>query len=431
MLSQIKLKNFKIFKEETTFSLAKINLLTGINGRGKSSLLQALLLMRQSIEQDENTSQIYLNGNCVRLGSFEDVSNTDSTDNAVSIAFSLHNAEKDLAIDLNYSFVENSSNHSALDLKKLEIHANQDFFNKYSQKTTKTIEISRNTKSSEIPYIEKWLDTDSVFDSNANLNALHRAFFLYIKMNNEVFMASEYLNKFNEIHYVSADRIGPKDFYLKENLGKFVNVGAKGEMTANVLAYKSKTDFLVNDTLCLGDDAKTLIQQTEEWLKAIFGNAKFTIDDSSREVIYLLYNTTSSAHRYKPSNVGFGFSYILPIIVSGLIAQKGEILIVENPEAHLHPRAQSKLTEFLSRVASTGVQVFIESHSEHILHGLQKTVINQEVNIDNEDINVLYFHEKEKGYFTQIPITSEGKIEAWEDGFFDQIESDLDTILGI
>jgi predicted ATPase len=429
MLTQIKLKNFKVFKEETSFPLAKINLLTGINGGGKSSLLQALLLMRQSIEQDENTSQIYLNGSCVRLGSFEDVSNVDSVEDTIGIGFSLFNLEKELSIDLDYSFIENPANHSAIDLKNLKISSSHLFYNRQSpEKTTKSIEICQNQASSEIPYSEKWVDTDLEINNNKNLNGLHRFFYLYIKIEEKQFLADTFFKKFNEIHYVSADRIGPKDFYLKENLGKFINVGAKGEMIANVIAHKK--DELVNDILYLGEDAKTLEQQIQEWLKVIFGEAKFKVEDKG-DIIYLYFNTKNDANWYKPSNVGFGFSYILPIIVSGLIAKEGEILIVENPEAHLHPRAQSKLTQFLAKVASGGVQVFIESHSEHILNGLRITSINQDININNEDISILYFHEKEDGYFTEIPIKPNGKIDKWPDGFFDQTENDLDIILGI
>ncbi|NJL13826.1 MAG: DUF3696 domain-containing protein [Microscillaceae bacterium] len=427
MFTQIKLKNFKIFKDETCFPLANINLLTGINGKGKSSFLQSLLLMRQSIEQDENTSQIYLNGGCVRLGSFEDIKNIDSASEKIEITFSLSHPKLHFSFDLAFLFLENPKNHSLLDLGELLIHSDSEafFFNKSSGKTARGIKIYK-SKDNEFPYFEEWLETDILINKNANLNSLHRFFYLYIKRENHEYLIGRYFKKLNEIHHISADRIGPRDFYLKENLGKFINVGSKGEMTANVLSLKK--DDLVNDALYIGKDAKSLVQQTEEWLKEIFGDAKFTIDDSSREVIYMLFNTKPNANRYKPANVGFGYSYALPIIVSGLIAQEGEILIVENPEAHLHPRAQSKLMLFLSKVASTGVQVFIESHSEHILNALRIAVKDQEIKIGSEDVRVLYFHESETSYFTHIPIKPNGKIENWPDGFFDQTEKDLDKL---
>ena len=129
---------------------------------------------------------------------------------------------------------------------------------------------------------------------------------------------------FSKIHYVSADRLGPQEFYLKSNLSTFPTVGIKGELTANVL-YK-KRDELVNDMLCLGEDAKTLITQTETWLNKILDGAKVDIPHSETNILQLFLNTNTSRDRFKPSNVGFGYTYILPIIVSGLIAKNGDIL---------------------------------------------------------------------------------------------------------
>ena len=77
MITQIEIENFKCFKNRVSFPLGKLTLLTGVNGRGKSTLLQSLLLMKQSIEHDENTGKILLNGSCVNLNSFDDVRNKD------------------------------------------------------------------------------------------------------------------------------------------------------------------------------------------------------------------------------------------------------------------------------------------------------------------------------------------------------------------
>ncbi|MDX2303101.1 MAG: DUF3696 domain-containing protein [Microscillaceae bacterium] len=454
MLTQIKLKNFKLFKEETAFPLAKINLLTGINGRGKSSLLQSLLLMRQSIEQDENTNQIFLNGSYVRLGSYEDIMNSEAnTSEQPSCEFFFQSKYFDVNFSINYIYKDNIQDNRIADIIcELNLHnlltcepkpplADQTdvehIYNKVIFKTHKR-------KKNDMDYINDKLHKvyegfyswkfEKLFPSmflgiqGVTVNE-YKAFYKPNSDSEKGYFTENALSgevHFDRIHYISADRIGPKDFYLKENFGKFIHVGAKGEMTANVLSLKK--DDPVHDKLYLGEDAETLVQQTEEWLKEIFGDAKFTIDDTSREVIYLLFNTKPTANRYKPSNVGFGYSYILPIIVSGLIAREGEILIVENPEAHLHPRAQSELTKFLAKVAACGVQVFIESHSEHILNALRIVVKEPEIEINHNDVSVLYFHEKENGYFTQIPIKSNGKIELWPEGFFDQTEKDLDKL---
>ena len=134
---------------------------------------------------------------------------------------------------------------------------------------------------------------------------------------------------------------------------------------------------------------------------------------------------------YTPPNVGFGYSYVLPIILAGLIAKKGEILIVENPEAHLHPGAQSRLSQFLVRVANQGVQVFIESHSDHILNALRVCV--KQIEIEPDEVKVFFFANNEKNTTTPEIFTPtidiDGRIDEWPDGFFDEWNNNLIELL--
>ena len=79
MINKLILQNFKLFKDKIEFPLSKLNLLTGVNGRGKSSVIQPLLLLMQSPAHDRNSDSIQFNGNCVSLGSFEDAKNIENT----------------------------------------------------------------------------------------------------------------------------------------------------------------------------------------------------------------------------------------------------------------------------------------------------------------------------------------------------------------
>ena len=365
MLTQIKLTNFKCFKEETAFPLGQLNLLTGINGRGKSTLLQPLLLMQQSIEHNEKITQILLNGCYVNLGNFDDVRNVGISQ------------REPIVFEYNW----NKEEHNII----------RQTINKYIESAK--YYLIKNTEDNMCANI----DTEKSFKD-------------------------ELEEFFSTIHYISADRFGPQDFYLKSNLTSFPNVGVRGEFTANIL--DKKKDYLVNDKLCLGKDAKTLITQTEVWLNKIFDGAKIEISSSKTSILELFFNTSSTSKDiFKPSNVGFGYSYILPIVVSGLIAKEGEILIVENPEAHLHPKAQSRLAQFLAKVSSCGVQVFIESHSEHILNALRIAVLKQIIKPD--DLSILYFQSNDEQPVIQIPVTPDGDLENWPEEFFDQEEIDL------
>jgi len=435
MITQIEIENFKCFKNRVSFPLGNLTLLTGVNGRGKSTLLQSLLLMRQSIEHDENTDKILLNGSCVSLNSFDDIRNKDTLrDKAIIFKYYYYKPISTPSIGngyIEYNLAENLEDEMVLQIPQFSLYAESKI------KTYKLLSIERSFKYTSKKYSRKGERKNHYLHENSDLTMRTDLLNLVpreLKLDKPSSLLStkshpsfKYALNFNSIHYISADRIGPKDFYTKSTLDKFPNVGARGEFTANLL-YKKQGD-LVDDRLCLGEDAKTLITQTEAWLSKIFGGAKLEIPSSQSSILELLFNTSASKDRFKPANVGFGFHSVLPIIVSGLIAKEGEILIVENPEIHLHPRAQSELTKFLAKVSSCGVQVLVESHSDHILNGLRIAVLDKI--ISSEDLSVLYFQNDLENPVVKIPVLPNGGIEEWPDDFFDQTNKDFDKLFGI
>ncbi|OUD14687.1 hypothetical protein TPSD3_09545 [Thioflexithrix psekupsensis] len=223
---------------------------------------------------------------------------------------------------------------------------------------------------------------------------------------------------FARIHFISADRIGPQEFYKKQMLGDFPHVGMKGELTVNIL--DKLREKKVKKFLCLGENSDTLLVQTQEWLSRILSPIKLDLPRSKSNILTLSLGNT------RPHNVGFAYSSILPLIVTGLIAEKGDILIIENPEIHLHPKAQSELVKFLTEVAKTGVQIFIESHSDHILNGLRIAVL--EKRLTTKQLSILYFREGYNQSVVKIPIQKNGGVEIWPQGFFDQMDSDFGVL---
>lgn len=422
MLTKIELENFKCFREKTVFPLGQLTLLTGINGRGKSSLLQSLLLMRQSIEYDNRTNKLILNGNCLNLGRFDEIRNT-GTSREKPIYFNyfydytIENIAATITMQgsINYSFVEDMKDDLVATLTEIEIKGNTFLSSinnrRYYHKVFKD-------NPTILQFFSDWVDFSSI--DYTELSKI-------LKYEPTILQSTATWVNFSAIHYISADRIGPQDFYLKSTLPKFPNVGLKGEQTVNLL-HRMK-DELINDKLYLGEDAQTLIIQTQEWLNKIFDGAKVEVFGSQTNILELMLNSSLSKDRFRPANIGFGYHCILPIIVSGLIAKEGEILIVENPEAHLHPKAQSELAKFLAKVSNCGIQVLIESHSDHILNALRIAVLDNI--LSNEELSILYFSQKIGESVIQIPIYSDGKIEEWPDGFFDQMDKDFERLFGI
>jgi predicted ATPase len=191
------------------------------------------------------------------------------------------------------------------------------------------------------------------------------------------------------------------------------------------------SDHPVNEALylaetpgVLGENQATLLVQTQAWLGKILSPLSLKINPLRVNLLELLIGD------FKPSNVGFGYSSILPIIVTGLIAKPGEKIIIENPEIHLHPKAQSALIEFLIKVANTGVQIFIESHSDHVLNALR--VATKNGLLKPEDSSVLFFNTNtvsKANEITSILVDEKGKLHKKTDegtmakipqGFFDE-----------
>jgi predicted ATPase len=376
MIKELQINNFKCFQQSDPFFFSKVNLLTGVNGRGKSSLLQTLLLLSQTTQKFSDLSRLIINGEFLSLGNFDDIKNSE-TPRGENIHFN---------IKFDNSIIEEA---------KIQFEEN---INDPLQAVCAILEIMSSGKTTVSPITK---ENDEI-----------------------VFLLSELLEK---IHFVSADRLGPVKYVDKSDLPDFMHVGPRGEYSINILA-NSRNLSNVHDNLYRGVDAKSVEQQTMEWLSYILDGAKIDIKGKDKEssVLYMLLNNRNNSYSYKPANVGFGYSYILPLIVTGLIAKAGEIIILENPEAHLHPRAQSRIAEFFAKVASCGVQVFIESHSEHILNGLRVSALNPEIKINNVDLSVLYFGENFKPL--KLIIDEKGKISNWPTGFFDQQEIDLAEI---
>lgn len=419
MVKNISIDNFKLYKSGVNIPLSRLNLFTGINGQGKSTVLQIFLLLSQSALTNRATNKVYLNGENVKLGSFDDIKNRGvSFSEQVHFRFEF----EDFCID--YFLHHTNAEASELFIESIQAE-HKGFEISLSRKgdlyvVTELVESSLGTKL--YPLFDLFL-SESLFGPHLNGDSLS--------------VIKSGIN-FIGIHYVSADRIGPKNYYENKSLNHFASVGALGENTVNLLHHKGNEK--VNEVVLIGyckmfneniDELSwTIEDNTNYWVDKIFQGAKVLVEDiKGEDLLKLRINSDGKSAYFKPTNVGYGFSYSLPIIVAGLIAKPSEILIIENPEAHLHPYAQSILAKFLSIVSASGVQVIVETHSEHILNGLRVAV--KDGIVQSEDVNVLYFDSKASGGFEKIIIDSDGGIDNWPKNFFDQSTNDLNYLLGI
>jgi len=141
------------------------------------------------------------------------------------------------------------------------------------------------------------------------------------------------------------------------------------------------------------------------------------------------YSGLTGSSSYRPTHVGFGLTYTLPIIVALVATPPGGVVLIENPEAHVHPRGQAALGELMCRAADGGVQVLLETHSDHVLNGVRLAVKRKL--IDRHSLQLHFFSRQNDGtMIIESPVVeAEGRLSRWPEGFFDQWDVDLDQLI--
>ena len=375
MITKLQIKDFKCFSNPATFSFSRVNVFSGINGVGKSTIIQSLLLLAQSVKEGEFTF-LNLAGRYVKLGTFSDVRNAYSEGDTFSINISTKNGYGHEMMS-SYRQPENSESQWAEIISLVE--DGHDFFEEKA-------EVGEETGGGKM---KRSLGSTTALSS---------------------------LNEFRYLFYIPADRIGPHDEEVVEREMDKSDIGIRGEHVINVLRLQGE-DFL---------------KQVEKALCFILQDASIRTEDDGVKA-RLFIGAGNDTKSFKPSNVGFAYGYILPIVMAALLLPENGLLFIENPEAHLHEGAQSRLMKFLCQEsARKNMQLFIETHSEHIVRSLQVEVYQKSVS--SEDIKVYHFVRKDdqhEVYVINLPMAAEGQIEKTPDGFFNQAEKDLDILTGI
>lgn len=180
--------------------------------------------------------------------------------------------------------------------------------------------------------------------------------------------------------YLSAFRIEPLELYRIANEEEIVRreFGNNGEFALQYLSLFGNED-VENQAVVLQDKlGASLANQTRAWMDRIAPGVapQITLNPQLRtsEVRYEFIEGKEKTNSYKSMNVGFGITYVLPLIIAILSARQGDIIVVENPEAHIHPAGQRMLGELITRAGAGGVQLFVETHSDHILNGTRLAV---------------------------------------------------------
>lgn len=242
----------------------------------------------------------------------------------------------------------------------------------------------------------------------------------------------------DSFHYLRAERFGPRATSpVSSTAVKYRRqVGCDGEYAPFFLATFG-SDELPNKRLHHPAAASTEIRhELEAWLGEISpGTRVYTEAHKKLDLVSLAFAVASplgETQHFRATNVGFGISYIMPIILAVLAAEPGTLILLENPEAHLHPRGQVRMGELLALAALGGAQIIVETHSDHLLNGIRLAVHSG--NLSPEQVGLFFFAREEKigtvcARITKPEMDAAGRISEWPDGFFDETERALRRLL--
>jgi predicted ATPase len=364
VIRELRLQNFKRF-ENQSLDIGTLTLLSGLNGMGKSSVLQSLLLLRQSYQQGVlNHDGLALNGELVHIGTARDALFEDAK-------------EDKIGFDLIFG-----SNHEANWQFDYDIQA----------------DVLKLTSPAVSPETYKF----SLFS--------------------------------DDFQYLQAERIGPRtsfeisDFQVRQHH----QLGTMGEYTAHFLSV-FRDDEIPNSNLA-HPQAKSLnlLSQVEAWLSEISPGTRIHITNNPGMDLVSLQYSFGLSGEYRATNVGFGITYTLPVITAILSAKLGALLLIENPEAHLHPKGQARIGNLLAHAAAGGVQIILETHSDHVLNGIRLAVHGGNLASDALQLHFFQRRKAENKVVSEVVsprMDRRGRIDQWPDGFFDEWDNSLTALL--
>ncbi len=376
MLTRIDLQHFKCF-DSLKLPLRPLTLLAGANASGKSSVMQALAILHQTMRENEGASRLMLNGAAVRLGTVADVIDQGHGGNVCII--SLHDDETEYIWEFTGERTGMSMEIASVSIGGKSIRSPDSFHRM-------------------LPVLDIVIDK---FD----FDVVYR------------------------LVYLTAERLGPRDIYPLEDAHLTPVIGSSGENAVGALY--SGGDEPVLPGLRVAGAPPTRLRQVELRMSHFFPGCELIVEKIPQaNAVRLGLRTSKRMDFHRPVHTGFGLTQVLPIVVAALSADPDDLLLIENPEVHLHPAGQAMMGQFLGDVAQAGVQVILETHSDHILNGVRRAVKAKRLEADRVAIHFFQPRAENKAQVVSPVLDSEGKIDAWPDGFFDQFDKDTSYFAG-
>lgn len=435
MITRISLQNFKSWKEIDNIRLAPITGLFGANSSGKTSILQLLLMLKQTAESADRTQVLNLGDDrsLVELGTFKDIVYKHESESVLKagIEWELKNDLKIADPERKGKFIfegrtlefqteveENGAGRIAIN-KLVYTFASHNFGMERKTKQRNYYKLLH--KSLSGPSDFKFKHTvGRVWDLPAPIKCYGFPDQVKAYYQNAGFL-SDFQLKFEElfsnVYYLGPLREYPKRQYTWAG-AQPPDMGRRGEKVIDaILASRER-----RQTISRGQGLRrmTLEEYVAHWLRELKMIHDFSIEpvtEGSNLYRAWVQKSPKSA-KVLITDVGFGVSQILPVITLCYYVPKGSTILMEQPEIHLHPTVQAGLADvFIDAVKTRKVQIILESHSEHLLKRLQRRIAEEDLSPDDA---ALYFCKMTNGgsELERLQLDLFGHITNWPEGFF-------------
>jgi predicted ATPase len=430
MIELFHLKNFKAWKNIEGMKLSPITGLFGSNSSGKSSILQFFLMLKQTVESDDR--RLILD--------FGDENSKANLGNFKDMIFN-HNDKNELSFKFSWKLPSNSPANAFV--SKTDLPTNSITFdckiaydkNKVIVKEIKYIIGSKFYYSMKL---DSNIDRYELESSESIRRNKGRAwplpapvkFYGFPDETNAYYQNVEFLsdlqleltNLLKKIHYLGPLREYPKRSYISKGTIPS-NMGSKGEYVIDAILASRERDKYISPgkgTSGKSRNKQTLEQRVAYWLKELGLIHSFKIEAIKEGSSYyeVKVKKTPNSSEVLITDVGFGVSQILPVLVMCYYAEEGSILMLEQPEIHLHPSVQTRLADvFIDVMQNRNIQIILESHSEHLLNRLQRRLAESVVG--QNDISLFFCqNDKNSAVLNPLEMDTFGNIKNWPKDFF-------------
>ena len=418
----LRLNEFKCFSDSGPIRLAPLTLIFGRNNSGKSSVLQALLLLRQSLAASTYEPRLNLAGPLYSAGTFKDIVHLHRTTRNVTFALSFTLEDAEAHVTLTFA----NEDPLAPRLASLEV-----------QTKGGTLGVHRGQGAGG-PY-QLWIgDSNRGGEKTANFSFPVGALLPLIgaeppqrgrpsaarqAVRERAKAALERLETLLAgISVIGAFRRPPERLY------EFRGASPPGADATG----REVVDALIQSSIQKRRDRDALLSAVNTWLERI---ARVQIEpitsmDAAGKHYSLMMRDTETGRFANFADVGFGVGQALPVLVEGLRTVEGGTFIVQEPEIHLHPDAQLAMGDFLIDLMRSGRQVIVETHSEHILLRVRRELLAAD-GVSPDDVSVLYIGTapRARGEVVPLQLDELGEVENWPAGFLQEATEERMALL--